>query len=115
MAKHRGRKTKTITCAVGALMAVMVTPAAVARADQADQDFTSFLQSHGVHLGNTTQTVNIARVMCQDLDAGYTEKDEVDQLTGAQRLNQGQAEMFVGAATADYCPQHHPASRPKGK
>ena len=48
----------------------------------------------------------------QDLDAGYTEKDEVDQLTGAKRLNPGQAQLFVGAATADYCPQHHPASKP---
>ncbi|HWS94160.1 MAG TPA: DUF732 domain-containing protein, partial [Mycobacterium sp.] len=87
----------------------------VARADQTDQDFTNFLQSHGVNLGTAAQTVKMAHVMCQDLDAGYTEKDEVDQLRGAQRLNQGQAQLFVGAATADYCPQHHPASKPSSK
>ncbi|MCV7099134.1 DUF732 domain-containing protein [Mycobacterium palustre] len=59
-------------------------------------------------------TVRAAHVMCQDLDAGYTEKDESDQLTGARRLNPAQAQMFVAAATADYCPQYHPASKPRG-
>ncbi|HWT49784.1 MAG TPA: DUF732 domain-containing protein [Mycobacterium sp.] len=107
--------TKTITACFGALLAVVLVPAAVARADQTDQDFTNFLQSHGVNLGTAAQTVKMAHVMCQDLDAGYTEKDEVDQLRGAQRLNQGQAQLFVGAATADYCPQHHPASKPSSK
>jgi uncharacterized protein DUF732 len=98
----------------GALLGVVLVPAGVARADQTDQDFNTFLQSHGVHLGTSAQTVNMAHVMCKDLDAGYTEKDEVDQLTGAHRLDKGQAQLFVGAATADYCPQHHPASRPAG-
>jgi hypothetical protein len=56
--------------------------------------------------------VKAAHVVCQDLDAGYSEKDEVDQLTGTHRLNPGQAQMFVAAATADYCPQHHPATKP---
>jgi hypothetical protein len=103
---------KASACAFGALLAVVLMPTAVARADQTDQDFNNYLQSHGVNLGTTDQTVNMAHVMCKDLDAGYTEKDEVDQLTGAHRLNQGQAQLFVGAATADYCPQHHPASKP---
>jgi hypothetical protein len=115
MMKQRGMTTGIIVCAFGALLAVGQAPAGLARADQTDQDFTSFLQSHGVNLGTTAQTVNMARVMCKDLDAGYTEKDEVDQLTGAKRLNEGQAQLFVGAATADYCPQHHPASRPGSK
>ena len=110
--KQREITKKISTCALGALLAVMLVPAAAARADQTDQDFTSFVESHGVNLGSPTLTVKAAHVMCQDLDAGYTEKDEVDQLTGAQRLNQGQAQLFVGAATADYCPQHHPASKP---
>jgi Protein of unknown function (DUF732) len=99
----------------GALLALMLVPTGVARADQTDQDFTNFLQSHGVSLGSPAMTVKAAHVMCQDLDAGYSEKDEVDQLTGAHRLNQGQAQIFVGAATADYCPQHHPASKPSSK
>ncbi|HTY31880.1 DUF732 domain-containing protein [Mycobacterium sp.] len=101
--------------AFGALLAVGLMPAAVAHADQTDQDFNSFLQSHGIDVGSPAQTVNMAHVMCKDLDAGYTEKDEVDQFTGAHRLNQDQAQMFVGAATADYCPQHHPASKPAKK
>ena len=90
-------------------------PTAVANADQTDQDFNNYLQSHGVNLGTTDQTVNMAHVMCKDLDAGYTEKDEVDQLTGAHRLNEAQAEMFVGAATADYCPGKHSPTRPAAK
>ena len=112
---QREMTKKISTCAFGALVAVALVPTGVARADQTDQDFTNFLQSHGVNLGTTAQTVNMARVMCKDLDAGYTEKDEVDQLTGAKRLNEGQAQLFVGAATADYCPQHHPASKPSSK
>jgi hypothetical protein len=113
--KQREIAKKISACTFGALLAVLLVPAAVARADQTDQDFTNFLQSHGIDLGTTTQTVNTAHVMCHDFDAGYTEKDEIDQLTGAHRLNQGQAQMFVGAATADYWPQHHPASKPSSK
>lgn len=112
--KQRDIKTMC-ACALGAVLAVMLAPAGAARADQTDQDFTNFLSSHGINLGNTDQTVNMARVMCQDLSAGYTQKDEIDQLTGAHRLNQSQAELFVGAATADYCPGKHSPNRPKAK
>lgn len=93
----------------------MLAPTTVARADQTDDDFTNYLQAHGVNLGGPAMDVKAAQVMCKDLDAGFTEKDEVDQLTGAKRLSPAQAQMFVGAATADYCPQHHPASKPSGK
>lgn len=106
---------KICACAFGALLAVMLVPVAVASADQTDADFASFLEAHGVHLGTPAQTVNMARVMCQDLAAGYTQTDEVDQLTGAHRLNQAQAQLFVGAATADYCPGKHSPNRPSGK
>jgi hypothetical protein len=112
MTKQREWTKKASACAFGALLAAMLSPTAAAHADQTDQDFTTFLQDHGVSLGSPGLTVKAARVMCQDLDAGYTPKDEVDQLTGAHRLNPGQAQMFVAAATADYCPQHHPASKP---
>src|SRR5262249_4863094 len=105
-------RKKMSACTFGALLAVMLAPTAVAHADQTDQDFTNYLQAHGVSLGSPAVTVKAAHVMCQDIDAGYTEKDEIDQITGAHRLNQGQAQMFVAAATADYCPSHHPASKP---
>lgn len=110
--KQRGTAGKVSACALGALAAVMLVPTAVARADQTDEDFTNYLQAHGVDLGGPAMDVKAAQVMCKDLDAGFTPKDEVDQLTGAKRLNQAQAQMFVGAATADYCPKHHPASKP---
>ncbi len=106
---------KICACTFGALLAVMLVPATVASADQTDADFTNYLDSHGIHLGTAPQTVNMARVMCHDLDAGYTQTDEVDQLTGAHRLSRAQAQLFVGAATADYCPNHHSPNRPKGK
>lgn len=115
MAGQRGTRIRMLTCAAGALLAFTLAPAGVARADQADQDFTNFLQSQGIRVGSASQAVNMARVMCQDLDAGYTQKDEVDQLTGSQRLNETQAEMFVGAATADYCPGKHNGTRPAKK
>jgi hypothetical protein len=106
---------KMCACAFGPLLAVVLVPPAVASADQSDADFTNYLDSHGVHLGTASQTVNMARVMCQDLDAGYTQTDEVDQLTGAHRLSQPQAQLFVGAATAEYCPNRHSPNRPRGK
>lgn len=90
----------------------MLVPAGVARADQTDTEFNDYLQSHGIHLGSTSDVVNMARVMCQDLDAGYTQKDEVDQLTGKAKLTQQQAETFIGAATADYCPGKHSPNKP---
>lgn len=108
-------KTKISTAAFGAMLALILVPAGVARADQTDQDFTDFLSSHGVDLGSPAFSVKAAHAMCHDLDAGYTERDEVDQITGAHRLQPAQAQMFVAAATADYCPQHHPASAPKKK
>jgi Protein of unknown function (DUF732) len=106
---------KICGCSFGVLLALLLGPTAVASADQTDADFTNYLDSHGVHLGTTDQTVNMARVMCHDLDAGYTQTDEVDQLTGAHRLSQPQAQLFVGAATADYCPKYHSPNRPRGK
>ncbi len=96
----------------GALLAVALVPAVSAAADTTDADFNTYLNNHGIHLGSASQTVNMAHVMCKDLDAGYTQKDEVDVLTGAHRLNPDQAKLFVGAATADYCPNHHNASPP---
>ena len=110
--KQRGMAGKVPACALGALAAVMLVPTAVARADQTDEDFTNYLQAHGVDLGSPAMDVKAAQVMCKDLSAGYSQKDEIDQLTGAHRLSQSQAEMFVGAATADYCPGKHPASKP---
>jgi Protein of unknown function (DUF732) len=93
----------------------MLTPGGVANADPTDQDFNNFLQSKGVSLGTPAFTVKAAHTMCSDLDAGYTERDEVAQLTGSHRLNWDQAQTFVAAATADYCPQHHPDSKPSSK
>jgi hypothetical protein len=91
--------------AFGAVLAVMLLPGGVARAD--DADFTNYLSRHGISLGSTAQEVNMAHVMCQDLEAGYSQKDEIDQLTGSHKLTQEQAELFIGAATAEYCPGKH--------
>jgi Spy/CpxP family protein refolding chaperone len=113
--KQRGMVIKVSACAFGALAAIMLAPSTVAYADQTDEDFTNYLQAHGVDLGGPGMDVKAAQMMCKDLNAGYTQKDEIDQLTGAHRLNQSQAEMFVGAATADYCPGKHPATKPSSK
>lgn len=107
-------KKKISAYAFGTLLAAMMVPIGVAHADQTDQDFTNYLAAHGISLG-PAQAVNMARVMCQDLEAGYSQKDEVDQLTGAGHLSQAQAETFIGAATADYCPGKHTGAKPAGK
>ncbi len=104
---------KIAACASGALLAAVLVPVGVATADdQTDADFYQHLNAHGINLGSQTQTVNMARVMCQDLEAGYSQKDEIDQLTGSHKLSQQQAETFVGAATADYCPNKHSPTKP---
>jgi hypothetical protein len=107
-------KKKISACAFGALLAFVWAPAAVAYADQTDQDFANYLASHGINLGTPEQAVNMARTMCQDLEGGYSQKDEVDQLTGSHKLTQQQAEIFIGAATADYCPGKHSPNKPAG-
>jgi Protein of unknown function (DUF732) len=107
-------KKKISAWAFGALLAFMWAPAAVAHADQTDQDFADYLASHGINMGSPAQAVNIARTMCSDLEAGYSQKDEIDQLTGTHKLTQAQAEAFIGAATADYCPGKHPENKPSG-
>ena len=101
---------KICACAFGALVAAMLVPGGVARAD--DADFTGYLQAHGISLGSPAAEVNMARTMCHDLDTGYSQKDEVDQLTGKGHLSQQQAEMFIGAATAEYCPGKHSPNKP---
>jgi hypothetical protein len=103
-------KKKICGCAFGAVLAGVLVPSGVAHAD--DTDFTGYLQAHGITLGSSAQEVNMAHVMCQDLEAGYTQKDEVDQLTGSHKVTQAQAEMFIGAATAEYCPGKHSPTKP---
>jgi hypothetical protein len=101
---------KICAAAFGALLAVMVAPGGIASAN--DGDFTSYLSEHGISLGSPAQEVNMARTMCQDLETGYSQKDEIDQLTGSHKLSQQQAEMFIGAATAEYCPGKHSPNKP---
>jgi hypothetical protein len=103
-------KTKIAACAFGTLLAAMFVPAGVASAD--DADFTNYLSQHGISLGSPAAEVNMARTMCQDLEAGYSQKDEIDQLTGSHKLTQQQAETFIGAATAEYCPGKHSPNKP---
>jgi len=98
---------KMFACAFGAALAVMLAPVGVASADSTDTEFANYLQSHGINLGSASHTADLARTMCKDLDGGNTQKDEVEELTGTHKLTQDQAELFVGAATADYCPDKH--------
>jgi uncharacterized membrane protein len=105
---------KMFTCAFGAALAVMLAPVGVASADDTDTDFANYLQSHGINLGSSSHAAAIARTMCQDLENGNAQKDEVEELTNTHKLTQDQAELFVGAATADYCPAKHPPSKPGG-
>ncbi len=99
-------------CALGALLAFFLVPAAIARADQKEVDFTNYLAVHGIHLGTAAQNGDMARMMCQDLEQGLTQTDGANQLT-AYGLSEAQAEFFVGAATAEYCPQFR-SSPPSG-
>jgi hypothetical protein len=107
-------KKKIAAIAFGALLTGMWVPGAVAHADQNDQDFADYLASHGINVGTPAQAVSMAQTMCQDLEAGYSQKDEIDQLTGTHKLTQAQAETFIGAATADYCPGKHSPNKPSG-
>lgn len=98
---------KMCGCILGAAMALTLASAAVASADNDNKDveFTNYLASSGIHLGTPAQTGNMGRTMCQDLAAGYTQNDEIDQLK--LKMDQNQARLFVLAATAEYCPEKH--------
>jgi hypothetical protein len=107
--------TKKISaCTFGALLAVMLVPAGAARADSTDTEFATYLESHGIHLGTPAQVANMARTMCQDLENGNTQNDEEEELVNSKKLTEAQANAFVGAATADYCPAKHAPSPPRG-
>jgi alcohol dehydrogenase class IV len=103
---------KMFACAYGAALAVMLAPVGAASADSTDTEFANYLQAHGINLGSASHAADLARTMCQDLENGNAQKDEVDELTNTHKLTQDQAEIFVGAATADYCPAKHPPSKP---
>ncbi len=107
-----GLTKKISACLFGALLAVMLVPAAAAHADQNDTEFHNFLVAHGINLGSTAQAAHVAHLMCQDFDAGFTQADAVNELM-KHDLSQAQAEIFVGAATANYCP-HHGSTPPGG-
>lgn len=107
-------KKKISAYAFGALLAATLVPAAVAHAEPMDEDFTNYLTSHGINLP-PAQAVTMAHAMCRDLEAGFSQKDEVDQLVGADKLSQAQAETFIGAATGAYCPNKHSAAKPAGR
>ena len=98
---------KMYACAFGAALAVMLAPAGAASADETDAEFSTYLQAHGVNLGSPSHVVSLAHTLCSDLEGGNTQKDEVAQLTDSHKLTQEEAEFFVGAATADYCPGKH--------
>jgi hypothetical protein len=96
---------KVLGSVLGAVLAVMVAPGALAHADGKDVEFNNYLSSNGIHMGSAPETANMGHTLCQDLDSGYTQKDEIDQLT--QRVSQAQARLFVLAAVAEYCPEKH--------
>jgi hypothetical protein len=105
---------KIFASAFAAVLAVMLVPAGPARADGTDSEFSTYLESHGIHLGTATQAANMARTMCQDLENGNSQNDEVEALMDSKKLTEAQANAFVGAATADYCPAKHSPSPPRG-
>jgi Protein of unknown function (DUF732) len=109
-----GLTTKLTVCAFGAVLAVMLGPAAVGRADAKDDEFTNFLATHGINLGTSSHTADIAREMCQQMEDGYTQGEEEQELEGGaiSKLSPDQAVFFVGAATAAYCPKK--VSKPAG-
>ena len=74
---------KIRTSAFGTLLVFLLVPAAVAHADDKDTDFTNYLAAHGIRLGTVAQTGNMARMMCQDLDSGLTQTDEVKRVDGS--------------------------------
>ena len=115
--KVMGEMTKKISGWVfAALMLAMLTPSTLAHADTStdDVDFYQHLQAHGINLGTLQYTVNVALTLCQDLNAGNSQKDEIAELTNSGQLTQEQAERFVGAATGEYCPDKHPGAKPSG-
>jgi len=48
---------------LGVLLAIMLVPAGVARADQTDADFANYLASHGIHLGTPAQAVTMREAL----------------------------------------------------
>ncbi|CPR05242.1 hypothetical protein BN971_00544 [Mycobacterium bohemicum DSM 44277] len=97
--------SKLFKCTFGALGALLLVPPAIASADNKDVEFANYLESDGIHLGTVSQTADMGRAMCHDLSAGYSQNDEITQLS--QKLSPDQARLFVLVATTEYCPEKH--------
>ena len=106
---------KILGWALGAVVAAMVAPSALAHADPTDDlDLYQHLLAHGINLGSEAKVIQMAQTLCQDLNSGYSQKDMIDLMTGTGNLTQEQAARFIGAATGEYCPDKHPSTKPAG-
>lgn len=87
---------------------VALTTAAPAMADS-DEQFLATLEAGGFSWADdaAAQTlINVARGICADLGNGVSAADVITEGVNATGWTPTQTGFFLGAAAAEYCPQH---------
>lgn len=87
------------------VLAVLWAP--TARADDTDDLFLGAISSAGIDA--TADAILAARVVCSEMDRGFSADEMAYVLADVTDLTLHQAGVFVGTAIAAYCPQHNVA------
>jgi hypothetical protein len=108
----RNPKIARVLAAVGAgLLGIVVVGTATGRADTAqDVEFLALLGARGFYYspdGGTSGLLHDAHLVCGALDAGETPASvRKEILSLSSTLRSSDAEIFMAAAVAVYCPRY---------
>jgi Protein of unknown function (DUF732) len=93
-----------------AIAAMVATPlAAPAYADQADDQFISLLNQHGVPYKSASDAIKLAQSVCITLRRqGSMPVDALKQVVNKTGMDVKPAGVFIGVSALAYCPDQTP-------
>jgi Protein of unknown function (DUF732) len=98
----------TVVGATAAAFAAVALGAAPMAAAGPEEDFLSVIAGEGIDwpASKTQQVINTGQAVCQDWQNGATLASEVTDLQEVTDWTDYQIGVFIGAATAAFCPQY---------
>jgi Protein of unknown function (DUF732) len=106
MTKHGEITKKASAFAFGALLAVILVPAAAAQADTTDNAFVAALHAHGIYHEAPQSAITAGHLVCHQLALGKTEQQVATDVMNSSSLDGNNAGYFVAVAERAYCPQY---------
>jgi hypothetical protein len=100
-------KLRIAAPAVAALAAITLVTAPIASAGP-EESFLQVLTQNGIKWpqGKDQAVIETGKAVCSDWSNGATFSQEVSDLQGATDWSDYQVGVFIGAATAAFCPQY---------